>query len=69
MLVPLPRESMIHVADGAPVVPAVRAALELSRTRPELAEENFDHLERYLHWGSYAKNRTALIERFMAQLD
>lgn len=68
MLVPLPREGMIHVPDGASVVPAVREALEVSRSRPELGEQNFAHLERYLHYGGYARNRTALIERFTAQL-
>lgn len=69
MLVPLPRENMVHVPDGAPVLPAVRAALAWSRERRTLAEENFAHLERYLHFGSYAKSRAALIERFTAQLE
>jgi hypothetical protein len=67
MLVPLPRANMVHVPDGAPVLPAVREALAWSRDRPALAEENFAHLERYLQFGSYAKNRVALIERFVAQ--
>ncbi len=69
MLVPLPPGGMIHTPDGAPVVPAIRAALELYRSRPALAEENFAHLERYLYYGSFAKNRTALIDRFTAQLE
>jgi hypothetical protein len=69
MLVPLPREGVIHVADRAPIVPAVRAALEQNLSHPELAEENFAHLERYLRYGSYARGRTALIDRFLAQLD
>ena len=32
MLVPLPRENMVHVPDGAPIVPAVREAIEMSRS-------------------------------------
>jgi hypothetical protein len=67
MLVPLP-PGMIHAPDGAPVVPSIREALALYESRPTLAEENFAHLERYLHYGSFAKNRTALIARFTAQL-
>jgi hypothetical protein len=69
MLVPLPREGMIHAPDEASVVPAVREALALRERRPELAEENFAHLERYLHYGCFSKSRPALFERFVAQLD
>jgi hypothetical protein len=69
MLVPLPREMMVHVPDGASVVPAVREALALSRERPALSEANVAHLERYLHYGSFSRNRRPLIERFLAQLD
>jgi hypothetical protein len=67
LLVPLPRENMVHVPDGASVVPAVREALERSRRRPILGEENFKHLQ-YLRFGAYARSRPALIERFLAQL-
>jgi hypothetical protein len=69
LLVPLPRENMVHVPDGASVVPAVRVALEQSRRRPTLGEENFKHLERYLRFGAYSRSRPALIERFLAQLN
>ena len=69
MLVPLPRENMVHVPDGAPVLPAVREALELSGNRPQIGEENYQHLERYLRYGVYSRRRPALIERFMAQLE
>ena len=68
MLVPLPRAGMIHVPDGASVLPAVRAALALSRERPELREENIAHLERYFWFGAYSRRRPALIERFIEQL-
>jgi len=68
MLVPLPLEGMVHVPDGGPVVPAIREALELSRRRPMLGEENFAHLERYLRFGAYSRRRPALIERFLSQL-
>jgi hypothetical protein len=69
MLVPLPRENMVHVPDGVPVLPAVREALELSRARPAIGEENFHHLERYLRYGVYSRRRPALIERFIAQFE
>jgi hypothetical protein len=68
MLVPLPTERMVHVADGASVLPAVREAIEISHRQPELGEENFAHLERYLRFGAYSSRRPALLERFVAQL-
>lgn len=68
MLVPLPRDGMVHVADGEPVLPAVREAIEVSRRRPRLGEENFAHLERYLRFGAYSSRRPALLERFTSQL-
>lgn len=68
MLVPLPTEGMIHVADGASVLPAVREALELSRRQPDLGKRNIAHLERYLLFGAYSSRRPALLERFVAQL-
>jgi hypothetical protein len=69
MLVPLPRDDMVHVPDGGAVLPAIDDALELSRRRPKLAEENFRHLEQYLRCGAYSAKRPALIERFVTQLD
>jgi hypothetical protein len=69
MLVPLPRENMIHVPDDGSVVPAIEQALELSRRRPNLGEENVRHLEQYLSFGGYSAKRPALIERFVKQLD
>lgn len=68
MLVPLPREGIVHVPDGASVVPAVREALELSRQRPTIGEENIAHLERYLRFGGYSASRQPLIDRFTQQL-
>ena len=68
MLVPLPPNGVVHVPDGAPVTPYVREALELSRERSEIGEENFAHLERYLRFGSYSRTRQPLIERFVGQL-
>ena len=69
MLVPLPREGMIHAPDGEAVVRSIRGALELAESRPTVAEENFAHLEQYLHYGSYARSRRATIDRFTAQFD
>jgi len=68
MLIPLPREGMVHVPDGASVAPYVREALELSRERPSLPAENIAHLERYLRHSAYSSSRPTLIDRFTAQL-
>jgi hypothetical protein len=69
MLVPLPTSGVIHVPDGAPVMPYVREALELSRREPEVGEANIAQLEEYLRFGAYSRGRRKLIERFVAQLD
>lgn len=69
MLVPLPRERMVHVPDGESVIPAVREAIEMHRRQPKLGEENYAHLERYLRFGAYSHRRPALLERFVSQLD
>jgi hypothetical protein len=69
MLIPLPNEGLVHVPDGAPVVPYVHEALELSRKRPGIGEENYAHLEHYLRFGDYSRKRTELIERFVKQLE
>ncbi|MBL9162043.1 MAG: hypothetical protein JNL18_04790 [Planctomycetaceae bacterium] len=68
MLVPLPTDNMIHVPDGASVLPAVREAIELSERRPDLGEEYVAHLEQYLRFGAYSSRRPALLERFVSQL-
>jgi hypothetical protein len=68
MLVPLPNEGMIHVADNAPVLPAIREALAWSREQPQLGSQNVAHLERYLRYGSYSRRRPDLMRRFLAQL-
>ena len=67
-LVPLPVDGMVHVAPGAPVLPAIHRALELRRERPELLEENVRFLERFLERGLYSRRRPELFERFLAQL-
>src|SRR5262249_46797467 len=68
LLVPLPRDGMIHVPDGQPVVPAIREALAWSRWRPQLADDNRAHLERYLSCAGYSRRRSPLVDRFLAQL-
>ena len=69
MLVPFPNEGMVHVPDGASVVPAVHEALRWSRDRPQLGRKNVAHLERYLRHGQYSHSRPELMQRFLAQLD
>ena len=68
MLIPLPRHGVVHVPDGASVLPAIQEALELSRRRPIVGEENIAHLEHYLRFGAYSHRRPALLGRFLAQL-
>ena len=67
-LVPLPREGMIHVEPGQPVLPAIERALSLRRDHPEILEENVRFLERWLDRGMYSRSRPELFERFLAQL-
>ena len=68
LLVPLPPEGVVHVPDGAPVLPSVREALELSRRQPEIAQQYVAHLEQYLRGAAYSRRRPKLIERFLRQL-
>jgi hypothetical protein len=68
LLVPLPPEGVVHVPDGAPVLPYVREALDLHHRRPDVGEENIAHLEQYLRFGNYSRSRQKLIDRFTAQL-
>jgi hypothetical protein len=67
-LIPLPKDGMVHVATGQPVVPAIEQALRWRRERPEILEENLRFLERYLDRGMYSRRRPQLWERFLAQL-
>ena len=67
-LVPLPRDGLVQVGPGEPVVPAIERALELRRERPELLAENVRFLERFLESGMYSRRRPELFERFLAQL-
>ncbi len=69
MLIPLPVRLMVHVPDEGSALPAVRDALELSRTRPPLEEEVYAHLETYLAHGAYSRRRPALIKRFTSQFE
>jgi hypothetical protein len=69
MLVPLPTEGVVHVPDGAPVVPYIREALDLHRRQPIIGHANIAHLEQYLCLGNYSRSRPKLIERFTLQLE
>jgi hypothetical protein len=68
MLVPLPTEGVIHVPDGAPVLPYIREALQLHQRNRSIAETHSAHLEQYLRFGNYSRTRQKLIDRFTAQL-
>jgi len=67
-LIPLPKETMVHVPDGASVLPAIDKALAMREQRPHLPEENVRFLERYLHYGDYFREKPELMDRFLAQL-
>ena len=69
MLVPLPRDLMIHVPDGQCVAPAVQEALERFRRERDLGQKCIAHLERYLLFGAYSRRRSALIQRFVSQFE
>lgn len=68
-LVPLPREGIVEVPDGQPVVDSVDRALKRGEREPDLAEHNIASLEKWMDAGAYSKKRPALLDRFMAQLD
>ena len=50
------------------VLPLSRFLSRQIESRPEIGEENFAHLERYLRFGAYSRTRQPLIKRFVAQL-
>jgi hypothetical protein len=68
-LIPFPRERMVEVADGACVVPAIEKALELSRSHPEIVQENIEYLDRWLDRGRYSRWRSEPLERFLSELE
>jgi hypothetical protein len=68
-LIPLPRDNMLHVADHAPVVPVIAAALERLAREPSLPRQNIDFLETYLQNGDYHRRKPQLMEEFLSQID
>ena len=67
MLVPLPRGEHGARARRRPDRSRrARSAGAVARGGPISAKRTSQHLERYLHYGSYARSRAALIERFVA---
>lgn len=68
LLIPLPVDGMIHIADDASdaaIGAAIEAALRWYRDRPNLAVQNRAHLNRYLWHGTYSRRRPMLLERFL----
>ncbi len=69
MLIPLPKEGMVHVADGESVLPAIEQALRMQHDQPHLPAENRAAVEQYLRDSDYSASRPLLLERFLTQLD
>ncbi len=67
MLIPLPKDGMVHVADGASVLPAVEQALRWQRDQPELPAANRAFVEQYLRDSDYSRSRYLLFDRFISQ--
>lgn len=68
-LIPLPLDNMLHVADHAPVVPAIETALERLAREPDLPRRNFEFLETFLQDGDYHRSKPRLMDEFLSQLD
>ena len=69
MLIPLPLDNMQHVADHAPVVPAIETALTRLASDPDLPRRNIEFLETYLQDGDYHRSKPRLMDEFLSQLD
>jgi hypothetical protein len=69
MLVPLPKEGMIHVGRGESVLPHVDQALKARKDDPWLPSKNLESLEKYLTNGLYDRKKSLLLERFMKQIE
>lgn len=69
MMIPLPLDGMLHVADHAPVLPAIEAALERCEKEPDLPRQNIEFLETYLQDSDYHRSKPRLMDEFQAQLD
>ena len=67
-LIPLPLDGMVHVPDGASVLPSIAEALALPTKAPGVREANVAFLEQYLEYGDYSRRKPALMEMFLAQL-
>jgi hypothetical protein len=67
-LIPLPLDGMVHVPQGAPVVPKIEEGLTLPARKPGVLESNLEFLERYLTYGDYARSKPELMDAFDSQL-
>lgn len=67
-LIPLPLDGMVHVPDGASVLPSIAEALALPAKSPGVRAANVAFLEQYLEYGDYSRRKPALMELFLAQL-
>lgn len=68
-LIPLPLENLLHVADHAPVIPAIEAALVQRANDPSLPRQNIKFLETYLQDGDYHPQKPRLMDEFLSQLN
>ena len=69
MLVPLPMEGMVHVGKGESVIPHIQRSLKMKKDNPRLPTKNLESVERYMTNGLYDRKKSALIERFMSQIE
>ena len=69
MLVPLPKDGMMHVGKGESVLPHVDQALKARKDDPRLPSRNLESLDKYLTNGLYDRKKSLLLERFMKQIE
>jgi hypothetical protein len=68
MLVPLPMHNMINLKPSESVLTGIDRAIRFYHAKSDSRIESIRFLEKYLHCGNYHKEKTALLDRFMAQL-
>jgi len=69
MLVPLPKNGMVHVGSGESVLPSLEQAIKIRKDNPKLPAQNFEYLEQYMSNGLYDCRKRLLLERFMKQIE
>ncbi|MEM9586075.1 MAG: hypothetical protein AAGA03_02240 [Planctomycetota bacterium] len=68
-LIPFPRESLVEIPDGGSITQGVDQALNLFQDRPDVANQNRRHLDRWLQSGRYDRRCPDTLDRFYQQMN